>query len=207
MKKAVLVLVILASLGWGLEGAGFLGLNSHSWDDGNDNVGTGIGTHIGLMGNFGFTPSCLPVYVGLESGFLVQSANYKWQDGGFGNAYLSVHYSNLVIPLLLRGTLKPSKGLHLGVSMGPAFVVHGSGDWKIGIDDAALEFQFNTDNLATDVALQIKGDVGIKLIPLLWLKPAVTVQLTGNPDDPFTAEGREGSETTINFSIGLAIKP
>jgi len=205
MKKLVLIIVLLASVAWGVEVTGVGGLNYQSWDDGNGNIGSGVGLHAGLLGSIGITPSCLPVYIGAETGFLVQSAKYSWETG-FGDTDLILKYNNVVIPVLLKGTLKPTGKFHIGAGLGPAFIVHTSGATGIGAGNWDLMVDIPDDDLKTDVGFQIKGDVGIKLIPMLWLKPSLTVQLNGNPYSPVTHE-RQGSETTILFSVGLAVSP
>lgn len=210
MKKyaVVLMLVLAVSTAWAIEGTVTLGLNSQSWDDGSGNPGSGIGTHIGLLGSIGITPSCLPVYIGAETGFLIQSAKYSWETG-FGSTDLVIKYNNVVIPILLKGTFKPTGSLHLGAGLGPSIIVHNSGSWGAESDDGAIMLDFLEDNLRTDFGFQVKGDIGIKLIPFLWLKPAFTLQINPNADDPFFAdkEHKAGTETTMFFSIGLAVKP
>jgi hypothetical protein len=173
MKKIVILFVLVASVAWGIEVTGVGGGNYQSWDDGNGNIGSGVGLHAGLLGGIGITPSCLPVYIGAE---------------------------------LLKATLKPSGGFHIGAGLGPSFSIHTSGATGIGNDNWNSMVDIPEDDLRTDVGFQVKGDLGIKLIPTLWLKPSVTVQLTGNPYSPITQE-RQGSETTLYFSVGLAIKP
>ncbi|MCK4334661.1 hypothetical protein KAX06_07785 [candidate division WOR-3 bacterium] len=205
MKKYVLLFVLLASVAWGVEVTGIGGGNYQSWDDGNGNIGSGVGLHAGLLGGIGITPSCLPVYIGAETGFLIQSAKYTWETG-FGGVDLILKYNNVVIPVLLKATLKPSGGFHIGAGLGPSFSIHTSGATGIGNDNWNSMVDIPEDDLRTDVGFQVKGDLGIKLIPTLWLKPSVTVQLTGNPYSPITQE-RQGSETTLYFSVGLAIKP
>jgi len=205
MKKYVLILALLASVALGIEVTGVVGLNTQTWDDGNDNVGTGTGAHGGILGSIGITPSCLPAYIGLETGFLIQNAKYSWETG-FGDLNLILKYNNVVIPVLLKGTLKPTGGFHIGAGLGPSFSIHTSGATGIGADNWSSMLDIPDDDLKTDVGFQVKGDLGIKLIPMLWLKPSVTVQLTGNPYSPITQE-RQGSETTLYFSVGLAIKP
>lgn len=205
MKKFVLLFALLASVALGIEVTGVVGLNTQTWDDGNDNVGTGTGVHGGILGSIGITPSCLPAYIGLETGFLIQNAKYSWETG-FGDLNLILKYNNVVIPVLLKATLKPTGGFHIGAGLGPSFSIHTSGATGIGDDNWNSMVDIPDDDLKTDVGFQVKGDVGIKLIPMLWLKPSVTVQLTGNPYSPITQE-RQGSETTLYFSVGLAIKP
>lgn len=206
MKKLVLIIVLLASVAWGIEVAGVGGLNYQSWDDGNGNVGSGVGLHAGLLGSIGITPSCLPVYVGLETGFLYQNANYTWEDAGFNNTNLSISLHNVVIPILLKGNFKPTKKLSIGAALGPSIIIHSSGSWEYDIGNVQFEDEFNKDNLATDVGFQVKGDLGIKIVPMLWLKPSITLQLNGNPDNPFNQDERVGAETAFLFSLGLALK-
>ena len=206
MKKYVLLFVLLASVAWGIEVTGVGGGNYQSWDDGNGNVGSGVGLHAGLLGGIGITPSCLPVYIGAETGFLVQSAKYTWDDAGFDNVNLSINLSNVVIPILLKGNFEPTKKLSLGAALGPSIIIHSSGSWEYDVAVIQFEDEFNQDNLAADLGFQLKADVGIKLAPLLWLKPSLTVQLNGNPDNPFNQDEREGSETTVFISVGLAFK-
>lgn len=206
MKKFVLILALAASVAWGIEVEGLVGVNYQSWDDGNGNVGSGAGLHAGLLGSIGITPSCLPVYIGLESGVLYQNANYTWEDAGFNNTNLSISFHNVVVPILIKGNFKPTKKLSLGAGLGPSFIIHGSGSWEYDIGNVQFEDEFNPDNLAADVGFQIKGDVGIKLAPMLWLKPSVTLQLNGNPDNPFNQDERVGAETALFFSLGLALK-
>lgn len=206
MKRLILILALTATLAWGIEVGGVAGFNYQSWNDGEDNIGAGFGLHAGILGGIGITPSCLPVYIGLESGFFIQGANYTWQKGGYGNPYLSVHLNNLVIPILLKTNFEPNKNLHLGAGLGPSFIIHTSGSFKLGSDIGAIEFPFNKDNLAADLGFQVRGELGIKLIPLLWFKPSVTLQPNGNPDNPFNQDSRVGSETTLFFTLGLALR-
>jgi len=205
MKKYVLLFVLLASVAWGIEVGGLVGVNYQSWDDGNGNVGSGVGLHAGILGGIGITPSCLPVYIGAETGFLIQSAKYTWETG-FGGVDLILKYNNVVIPVLLKATLKPSGGFHIGAGLGPSFSIHTSGATGIGNDNWNSMVDIPEDDLKTDVGFQIKGDVGIKLIPILWLKPSVTLQLNGNPDNPFNQDERVGAETALFFALGLALK-
>jgi len=206
MKKFVLLFALLASVALGIEVTGVVGLNSQSWDDGNDNIGTGTGVHGGILGSIGVTPSCLPAYVGVETGFLIQRANYTWENFLFEDTDLNWHYNNLVIPILLKGTLKPTGGFHVGAGLGFSIISNLSGSWDYDLGAVRFEDDFDDDDMETDLGLQIKGDVGIKLIPMLWLKPSVTVQLNLTADDADT-ENQEESENAIFFSIGLAIKP
>ncbi|TET22427.1 MAG: hypothetical protein E3J71_06305 [Candidatus Stahlbacteria bacterium] len=206
MKKFVLLFALVVSVAMGIEVTGVVGLNTQSWNDGNDNIGSGVGLHAGLLGSIGITPSCLPVYVGLESGFLYQNANYTWEDAGFDNVNLSISLHNVVIPILLKGNFKPTKKLSLGAALGPSIIIHSSGSWEYDVAVIQFEDEFNKDNLAADLGFQIKGDVGIKLAPMLWLKPSVTLQLNGNPDNPFNTDERVGAETALFFSLELALK-
>lgn len=206
MKKFVLILALTASVTWGIEVTGVVGLNTQSWNDGNDNVGSGLGVHAGILGSIGITPSCLPAYIGAETGFLIQSAKYSWETG-FGSTDLVIEYNNVVIPILLKVTFKPTGGFHIGAGLGPSFIVHTSGASGIESEGVAIMVDLNKDNLATDLGFQLKADVGIKLVPMLWLKPAIVYQLNANPDDPFTEDDDNGSESTLFISIGLAIKP
>ncbi|MBD3284885.1 hypothetical protein GF359_00815 [candidate division WOR-3 bacterium] len=207
MKKcAVLTMLVLAlSAAWAIEGTALIGANSQTWDDGSGNSGTGGGAHFGILGSIGMTPSCLPVYLGVETGFLTQSAKYNWETG-FGELDVNLKYNNLVIPILLKGTFKPTGKIHIGAGLGPSLIIHSSGVMGIGIDDWSLMGDIDDDDLKTEIGFQIKGDVGIKLIPLLWLKPGITLQINSNPYSPVTGQ-KEGSETTWFIHIGLAIKP
>jgi len=205
-KCAILLSLVLAvSAAWALEGTALVGANSQSWDDGNGYKGTGSGAHFGILGSIGITPSCLPVYVGVETGFLSQSARYSW-DTGFGGIQFRLKYGNLVIPVLLKGTFKPTGKIHIGAGLGPSFIIHSSGAMGFGGQDWEILPDIPADDLKTDVGFQIKGDIGIKLIPWLWLKPGLTLQINSNPYSPVTHE-KQGSETAWLFSIGLAIKP
>lgn len=205
MKKLVIVLVVMISMGWGIEATGLVGFNTQSWDDGNGNVGSGAGFHAGFLGGIGITPSCLPAYVGVESGFLLQNARYSWETG-FGGIDLLLKYNNLVIPVLLKANLDVAKKFHLGAGVGPSFIIHTGGETAVGTEDWALTTEISDEDLKTDLGFQVKGEVGIKLIPLLWLKPSVTLQLNPTPYSPVSHEN-QGSETALLFSVGLAVKP
>lgn len=203
MKKFALVLILLAGVAWGIEVGAYVGLNTQSWQDDENHKISGTGFHGGILGGIGITPSCLPAYVGVETGFLIQQANYKGADFLIEGDDMEVHLNNVVIPLLLKAHLKPSGKLHVGAGLGPTFIFHNSGSYEY---DLILHFagDFDKDNLTTDVGFQLKGDVGIKLAPMLWLKPALTVQLNGNPDNPFNTDEREGDELSLFISVGLA---
>ena len=206
MKKFVLILALATSVAWGFEVAGIVGLNMQQWEDDNEHTASGTGVHGGILAGIGITPSCLPAYVGVESGFLLQTANYEGEDLLLPGDNMEIRLNNLIIPILLKGSLNPTSGLHIGAGLGPSIIVHNSGhyayDWILHVED-----DFNKDNLATDLGFQLKADVGIKLVPMLWLKPAIVYQLNANPDDPFTEDDDNGSESTLFISIGLAIKP
>ncbi|MBN2379122.1 outer membrane beta-barrel protein [candidate division WOR-3 bacterium] len=207
-KCAVLLMLVLAAgVAWGIEIGGHVGLNTQSWQDDDGHKISGLGAHLGVLGSIGITPSCLPAYIGVETGFLLQSAGYKGEDFLIEGDDMEIHMSNLVIPLLLKAQLKPSKGFHIGAGLGPSFIVHNSGNYQYDLVIHFDEEDFEKEDLATDVGFQLKGDVGIKLIPTLWLKPAITVQLNGNPDNPFNQESREGEEFTIFISVGLVFSP
>jgi hypothetical protein len=208
MKKFVLLFALLASVALGIEATVLGGLNIHSWDDGNGSVGSGSGGHGGILGSIGITPSCLPAYIGVETGFLIQSATYEWATG-FGETNLIVKYNNLVIPILAKATLKPSGKFHVGAGFGPSFVIHNSGQWGLGDSGGSIMFDFGDEYLQNDIGLLIKGDVAFKLMPLIWLKPSVGIQLIGSADDPFFTDkdNKAGSETSIFISLGVSIKP
>lgn len=201
MKKFVLLFAFLASVALGIEVTGVVGINSQTWDNGNGYGGSGMGAHGGILGGIGISPSRVPVYLGVETGFLYQKANYTWEDSD-----LNWHYNNLVIPILLKGTFKPTGGFHIGVGIGPSIISNMSGYYDWDIDGVRFEDDFTDDELETDMGLQIKGDVGIKLVPLLWLKPSVTVQLNLTADEK-DGRDQEESETALFLSLGLAIKP
>lgn len=205
MKKILLVFALAASVAWGIEVGALVGFNPQTWQDDNGNSISGVGAHMGVLGGIGITPSCLPAYIGLETGFLVQGASYSGQDFIIQGDDMKIHLNNVVIPILLKAHLQPSKKIEIGVGLGPAFIIHASGDYEYNLlfhfaDD------FAKDNLATDVGFQLKGDVGIKLIPTLWLRPALTVQLNPNPDNPFNTDERTGDEVAAFISVGLVFK-
>lgn len=205
MKKILLVFVLVAGIVWGIEVQGLAGFNTETWQDDNGNSISGAGLHMGVLGGIGLTPSCLPAYIGVEAGLIVQGANYKGQDFIIQGDDMRIHLNNVVIPILLKAHLAPSKKLEIGAGLGPAFIIHASGDYEYNI---LIHFadEFAPDNLATDVGLQLKGDVGIKLMPALWLRPALTVQLNPNPDNPFNTDERSGDEATAFISVGIVFK-
>jgi len=206
MKKFALFFILAATVVWGIEVGGYVGFNSQTWQDDDGHTVSGTGGHAGILGGFGITPSCLPAYIGLESGVLFQNAAYKGEDFLIEGDDMEIHLNNLVIPILLKVNLKPSRGFHVGAGLGPSFIIHSSGNYEYNI---LIHFadDFQEENLATDLGFQLKGDVGIKLAPLLWLKPALTFQFNNKPDNPFDQDNREGDEFTLFLSLGLVLKP
>jgi hypothetical protein len=206
MKRLVLIVALAACIAWGFEVGAHVGLNMQSWQDDDNHKISGSGLHGGVLGSIGVTPSCLPAYVGVETGFLIQNANYKGADFLIQGDDMEIHLNNVVIPLLLKAHLKPSDKIHIGAGLGPSFIIHSSGSYEYNI---LIHFagDFEKEDLATDVGFQLKGDVGVKLAPMLWLKPSLTVQLNPNPDNPFDQDNREGEELTLFLSVGLAFSP
>jgi|GEM_PF-2445649 len=208
MKKIILTLILTIGLAFGFEVGAYVGLNNQSWKDNasEPNKASGISAHGGILGSIGITPSCLPVYVGLESGFILQKADYKGKDLLFKGNDLEIHMNNLIIPVLLKANLKPSPKIRIGAGLGPSFIIHNSGSYEYDII-IHLEGDFDKDNLEPDVGFMLKGDMGIQLMPLLWLKPTVAIQLNNKPDDPRNKNESFGEEMSVFFSVGLVLSP
>lgn len=202
MKRCILLIALLGTCVGALEITALGGGNYQKWHF-NGCYGKGVGAHGGILASIEMTPSCLPVYVGVESGVLVQKANYTWPDqlARYPPNDVTDHLNNLLVLILLKGTFKPLSGLRLGAGIGPSIIRNISGTWE---DTYGGEGKIEKERLQTDLGWQIKGDIGIKLLPMLWLKPSVTAQFNLTADDKETDEKEK--ETAWFFSLGLALK-
>ena len=219
MKRCILLIALLGTCVGALEIAALGGGNCQIWIDEYGYVGKGVGGHFGLLGSIGMTPSCLPVHLGIESGFILHNVTYYWADFEWrtsdgiivGTGGLGWRYNNLVVPVLLKGTIKLTEKFLLGVGMGPSIIHNLSGskiypDWYAGRAGISEEEDFESDKLHTCLGWQTKGDLGIELLPKLWLKPSLTLQLNRNPDSPFYEDERMGNQATVFLSLGLVLK-
>jgi len=194
MKRLAILLAffVTTSFGIGIQGVfgGNIGLWKY-WD-----YGLGKGGHIGLLVNFEEKPFSNPLSLGLESGFLLQNSDYWWRDL-YDNPLLEIYLDNLVIPTLAKVSFDLSKKVTLGFGAGPLVIIHTSGRWT----NTGTWEPFERSYLQPDIGLQFKGDIGIKLFSVIWLKPALAFQMNSTLTDDII-----NAEDMLMLSLGLECK-
>lgn len=178
-------LIISANLG-AVEFTVTGGGNRQAWQD-FEQTGTfildGTGWHAGAMIGLETKPGKLPVTVGGEGGLLFQRNYYEdefyFQDehgAVTDTGFMYWRYNNLMVPLLIKGTLKPIDDLSVGLGTGLCLLHPLSGrferDYEIG--SLPAEEILTRDQLDTYLAWQIKGEAELQIFSRVWLKPSIT---------------------------------
>lgn len=167
MKKIIALIIITVLSLDAVEITVLGGYNSQTWDS-PEHVVSGSGWHAGLLVEAGITPSFLPLGIGLETGAMLQQANYSWYTIYF--EHWQTRFQNLLIPVLVNGNFDIGQNIHMGIGGGPALIRNLSGYIE---EDLGVRYDFPADSLHTDVGLLLKGEVGIRLAPAFWLEPAL----------------------------------
>ena len=197
MKRVLLSLTFLvASLGafeiTALGGGNYQTMNPEYYQEG------AWGWHGGLLTELSIVPSLLGINIGLESGILFQQANYFIIPAIPEYPSMVTHQSNLIIPLLLKLRLPTEKPFHFQWGVGPSLIRNVYGWWE---DEEGGEGVVDKQYYETDLGLQLKGEVNIKLSDRIFLNPSITRQFNLTAKDTWLAKGHISL-----FSMGLALK-
>ncbi|TET22428.1 MAG: hypothetical protein E3J71_06310 [Candidatus Stahlbacteria bacterium] len=199
MKRCILLIALLGTCVGALEITVMGGGNYQAMNPEYSLEGTGWGAHGGLLGEVSTVPSFLGINLGLESGVLLQQANYLFIPALLEYPERFVHQANLIIPLLLKLKLASVKAFHFQWGVGPSLIRNVYGWWE---DAEGGEGVVDKQYYETDLGLQLKGEINIRLSPKLWLNPAITRQFNLTAKDTWLDKGQNWF-----FSLGLALKP
>jgi hypothetical protein len=202
MRRIILAVAILAAVANAIEITGFGGGNNQKIGSGTgDMTWEGFGWHGGVLLGLGVTPFRLPITIGGESGLVFHQENYE-REPWFGTEY--TEYNNLMASLLLNAKVQPFEILYFGLGLGPSLSYPLSGRYwtDYETDEWPTEIVYERDELNTYINWQVKGELGIKIIPRLWLKPSITgsVKIWQARNYLYT------DKSATFFSLGLALK-
>lgn len=186
----------------GLKG----GLNHQTFDSGEWNVkpGSGLGFHGGLSFEVYLTPSILPVQFGIEGELLNQRANYNWETP-FNKTYMGKRLNNLVIPFLMKVRVGIPMLPDLETGLGLSLVRNLSGQWGLKGETGEIWLDMEEKDLQTDLGFQFKGEIGIKVAPLLKVTPGFVYQKNLTQDDPNTDNKEKESAGFFCCGIYLSL--
>jgi len=198
MKRCILLIALLGTCVGALEitvmgGGNYQTMNPEYYQEG------AWGWHGGLLTELSIVPSLLGINIGIESGVLLQQANYfiipaipEYPPG-------VDHQLNLIAPFLVKLRLATEKPFHFQWGVGPSLIRNVYGWWE---DAEGGEGVVDKEYYETDLGLQLKGEINIRLSPKLWLNPAITRQFNLTAKDTWLDKGQNWF-----FSLGLALKP
>lgn len=200
MKRYVLSIALLATIVGAIQitatgGGNYQAMNpEYNWGD----AGWGWGWHGSLLTELSIVPSLLGINIGIESGVLLQQANYSYipaipeDPPGVG------HQLNLIAPFLIKLRLATEKPLHFQWGVGPSLIRNFYVWWE---SDAGEKGVVDKQDYETDLGLQIKGEVNIKLADRMWLNPTISRQFILTAKDTWLENSKHWF-----FSLGLALK-
>ncbi|MBN2379124.1 hypothetical protein JXM67_04920 [candidate division WOR-3 bacterium] len=182
----IIQLTILAATSVGaVEITALGGGNQQTWVDDSTVLINGISWHAGAMIGEGITFSRIPLTLGVETGVIYQYERYDdifyFQDE-YGEIYDSAYaywkYDNLVVPVLLKGSVDFLPLLNVGLGSGISVVRPLAGkSWiEYETEEHLYEHEFERSQMDTYLAWLVKGEVGYRIIPRLWIKASVTCQ-------------------------------
>jgi hypothetical protein len=160
--------------------------------------GTGWGGHGGMLTEISIVPAFLGINVGIEGGFILQQANYFFPSAIPEYPDCFVHQVNLIIPILVKLRLATAKAFHFQWGVGPSLIRNVYGWWE---DEEGGEGVVDKQYYETDLGLQLKGEVNIKLSDRIFLNPSITRQFNLTAKDTWLDKDQNWF-----FSLGLALK-
>lgn len=207
MKK-VLIGIAVACLLYGIEIKGNAGINhqTYKWESDIGGLpvvyeGSGLGPHLGANFGFNLTPGILPLVLALETGVGVQKANYKYKG-----LIITIHRhsSNLLIPLLLKGIIKPPLNFRIAIGTGPCLLRNLSVEERYEALSGLFIISRKLPN-KTHLCWRFQGEFSLKIAPFLWLSPYTILQSTLTADDPDTKVKESERAVFFGFSIGFSL--
>ncbi|MBD3284884.1 hypothetical protein GF359_00810 [candidate division WOR-3 bacterium] len=184
--RRIIQLIILTSISAGAAEIIALGGGNHqAWVDDSTIILDGISWHSGALISEGITFRRTNLTIAAETGLIYQYEKYhdvlNFQDE-FGEVYDSADaywkYDNLIVPLHLKGSMDFASRINVGLGSGISVVrpLTGKSWMQQEKEEPLYEWELERDQMDTYLAFQIKGEAGIKIIPRLWIKAAVTGQ-------------------------------
>jgi hypothetical protein len=157
----------------------------------------GFGFNAGGMVGLDFTPSAAAVRFGIQTGVRYYRANYVEMVNP-GDSVITIEDGKLVfvpvepyriqsnkymIPVTIRLAIPEGESFEWGMGMGPEVIVH---DRQI------------------DAGLRVKGEVGIRLLPKLWLTPEISALYITTSD--ILSNIQLDNEKFFALTLGLSYK-
>jgi len=180
--RRIIQLTILAAVSLGAFEITALGGGNHQAILGDSTVLVdGISWHAGGLVSEGITFRRMNFTLGAETGVLYQHTQYRdmlYYYNATGEIYDSAYaywiYDNIAVPLLVKGSFDFLSRINAGLGAGVSVVYPYSGRFRI--KDRNYKYEYERENLDTYLALGAKAEVGVKIIPRLWIKAAVSGQ-------------------------------
>jgi len=198
MNRCIFLIAFLGTCVGAVEITALGGGNYQAMNPDYSLEGTGWGAHGGFLAEVSIVPSFLGINLGLESGVLLQQANYFFPSAIPEYPDCFVHQANLIIPILVKLRLAPAKAFHFQWGVGPSLIRNLYGWWE---DEEGGEGVVDKEYYETDLGLHLKGEVNIKLSDRIFLNPSITRQFNLTAKDTWLDKGQNWF-----FSLGLALK-
>lgn len=180
-KQFILSVAFLATCVGAVEITALGGGNHQAWVEDGTVWLDGISWHTGALASEGVTFRLTNVTISAETGVIYQYEKYNdmlYYRDEMGEVYDSASvywkYDNLIVPVFLKGSVDFLSRFNAGLGFGVSIVRPLAG--KVWTEDLSYEDELEKSRLDTYLACQVKGEAGVRILPRMWIKAAVTAQ-------------------------------